>query len=44
MDDGQTVFPVTLYLFNIQSNLSFVTFQGNSQIWSRKTRGRVIHA
>jgi hypothetical protein len=42
MDEGQAVFSVTLYRFDIQSNLSFVTFQGNSQIWSHKTRGHAI--
>ena len=31
-------------LFNIylQSNLSYVTFQGNSEIWSHKTGGHLI--
>jgi hypothetical protein len=24
-------------MYNIQSNLSYVTFQGNSEIWSHKT-------
>jgi hypothetical protein len=27
---------------HIQSNLSYVTFQGNSEIWSHKTGGRLI--
>ena len=26
----------------IQSNLSYVTFQGNSEIWSHKKGGRLI--
>jgi len=28
---------------DIQSNLSFVTFQGISEIWSHKTGGCLIH-
>jgi len=28
--------------FRIQSNRSYVTFQGNSEIWSHKTGGRLI--
>ena len=31
-----------LAYFHIQSNLSYVTFQGNSEIWSNKTGGRLI--
>jgi len=27
---------------NVQSNLSYVTFQGNSEIWSHKTGGHLI--
>jgi hypothetical protein len=27
---------------NIKSNLSYVTFQGNSEIWSHKTGGDII--
>jgi len=27
----------------IQSNLSNVTFQGHSEMWSHKTGGRLIH-
>ena len=27
---------------NVQSNLSYVTLQGNSEIWSHKTGGRLI--
>jgi len=30
------------YDTHIQSNLSYVTFQGNSEIWSHKTGGRLI--
>jgi hypothetical protein len=30
------------FIFNIQSNLSYVTFQGNTEIWSYKTGGRLI--
>ena len=29
-------------LYSIQSNLSYVTFQGNSEIWSHKTGGHLI--
>jgi hypothetical protein len=30
------------YEGSIQSNLSYVTFQGNSEIWSYKAGGRLI--
>jgi hypothetical protein len=29
-------------LYVLQSNLSYVTFQRNSEIWSHKTGGRLI--
>ena len=31
-----------LFESQIQSNLTCVTFQGNSEIWSHKTGGRLI--
>jgi hypothetical protein len=31
-----------LFESQIQSNLTYVTFQGNSEIWSHKTGGRLI--
>jgi hypothetical protein len=30
------------FYLDIQSNMSYVTFQGNSEIWSHKTGGRLI--
>ena len=30
------------YVQYVQSNMSYVTFQGNSEIWSHKTGGRLI--
>jgi len=33
---------VYLIAIYIQLNLSYVTFQGNSEIWSHKTGGRLI--
>jgi len=33
---------VHIYSRQLQSNLSYVTFQGNSEIWSDKTGGRLI--
>jgi hypothetical protein len=32
----------TFVLITIQSNLSYVTFQGNSEIFSHKPGGRLI--
>jgi hypothetical protein len=31
-----------IYAWYIQSNLSYVTFQRNSEIWSHKAGGRLI--
>jgi hypothetical protein len=38
-EGGEYIF---FYLNQIQSNLSYVTFQGNSEIWSHKTGGPLI--
>jgi len=29
-------------LYNVQSSLSYVTFQGNNEIWSHKTGGHLL--
>ena len=34
--------PMSLVSLYIQSNLSYVTFQGKIEIWSHKTGGRLI--
>jgi hypothetical protein len=40
--DGAIFYKEHQHILPIQSNLSYVTFQWNSEIWSHKTGGHLI--
>ena len=39
---SDTILIIYFMIYDIQLKLFYVTFQGNSEIWSRKTGGRLI--